>query len=311
MRKLTGAAALLCMMGSAASATTPDEIMHRVRTPHDGIIVISHRGCHAPAPHHGLGSAPENSFLALDHCVIVGADVMETDIRQTRDGHLVIMHDDTVDRTTNGTGAVAALSLVQIKALKLRENMGGPAAKLTDQTVPTLDEILARAEGKIVLNLDIKAAIYVEVIDAVHRAHAENRVIVKADAGVGSRPLAPMKPYDSVPFMPMLQTVDHDGLDLPEVITTQSSGAVKPIGFEIPIIASTKAIPTMAREADKAGARLWVNTLSDMGVRELGGDARAVEAPDMVWGKLYRLGVSMFQTDATEALVRFRDTMTK
>jgi glycerophosphoryl diester phosphodiesterase len=63
-------------------------------------------------PAKGLDSVPENSLAALERCIELGVDMMETDIHRTRDGALVIMHDDTVDRTTDGTGAVADLTLL-------------------------------------------------------------------------------------------------------------------------------------------------------------------------------------------------------
>ncbi|SUJ08894.1 cytoplasmic glycerophosphodiester phosphodiesterase [Sphingomonas paucimobilis] len=93
-------------------------------------------------------------------CVALGADVMETDVRRSRDGHLVIMHDERVDRTTDGTGKIADLTLAQLKALRLRQDEGGPTAAITDERVQTLDELLALAKDRIVLNLDVKDAIY-------------------------------------------------------------------------------------------------------------------------------------------------------
>lgn len=66
---------------------------------------------------------------------------METDVRMTRDGYLVMIHDATVDRTTNGSGKVADLTLAQVQSLRLRDDLGGLAASLTDMHVPTLDEM--------------------------------------------------------------------------------------------------------------------------------------------------------------------------
>ncbi|MFX5817378.1 glycerophosphodiester phosphodiesterase family protein, partial [Acinetobacter baumannii] len=68
------------------------------------------------------------------------------------------MHDKTVDRTTNGHGAVADLTLAEIQALQLYARGGGKGASLTARRVPTLQEALAAARGRILLNLDVKAA---------------------------------------------------------------------------------------------------------------------------------------------------------
>ena len=64
--------------------------------------------------------SPENSIQALENAIFFGADIIETDVRLTKDGHIVIMHDYSVDRTTNGTGYVADLTLEEIKKLRLK-----------------------------------------------------------------------------------------------------------------------------------------------------------------------------------------------
>ena len=206
-------AALACTVPASLHAADTNTIMRRIRDPQGGLIAIAHRGCHEPAPWHGWGSAPENSALALDRCAQMGVEVMETDVHKTRDGYLVIMHDDTVDRMTEGKGAIETLTLAQIKALHLRANEGGPAAPLSDQTILTLEEMLALAKGRIVLNLDVKAMVYAEVVDAVMRAGAQERVIVKTTGGLGSAPLASMAPFDKVPFAVIPTSADERGVD--------------------------------------------------------------------------------------------------
>src|ERR1700733_10921029 len=106
----------------AQTAWTPKE---------DGktIKVISHRGEHL---HH-----PENTLPAFQAAIDAGADYFELDVRTTSDGKLVLMHDSTVDRTTNGTGEVHNLTFDQIRALdagaKFSQNFVGTK-------IPTLDE---------------------------------------------------------------------------------------------------------------------------------------------------------------------------
>ena len=273
-------------------------IMARIADPAAGPIVVAHRGCHAAIA--GLGSAPENSLVALDHCIASGIDVMETDVRMTRDGYLVMIHDATVDRTTNGIGKVADLTLAQVRALRLRDDLGGPVASLTDLHVPTLDEMLAAAAGRIVLNLDIKDAVHAETIAAVRSAGAEGRVLVKATAGIASPPLAAQPPFDHVPFMPMLSGTN----DLPQVIASQALGAIRPIGYEIPRISLAMLAPVSAA-ARHAGGRLWANSLWDGFVAEIGGDEQALVMPDAVWGGLIRSGVSLIQTDRPADLHRY------
>ncbi|MER7672104.1 glycerophosphodiester phosphodiesterase [Kitasatospora sp. NPDC096128] len=96
-------------------------------------VVIGHRG----APF----NAPENTMASFDTALDQGADWLETDVQTTRDGVPVLMHDPTVDRTTNGKGAVADLTAAQIAALRVTVGPGGA------QPVPTLEQLLERLSG--------------------------------------------------------------------------------------------------------------------------------------------------------------------
>ncbi len=278
-------------------------ILRRIADPAAGPIVVAHRGCHAAAPAFRLGSVPENSLAALDHCVAIGADVMETDVRMTRDGHLVMIHDATIDRTTNGRGRVNDLTLAELKALRLRDDLGGIDAPLTGEHVVTLEEMLRTAAGRIVLNLDIKDAVHAETIAAVVNAGAQGRVLVKATAGIASPPLAALPPFDRVPFLPMLAGSD----DLPAVVARQAAGAIRPIGYEVPRM-SQALLPPLVAAARAARGRLWANTLWDGFVTGIGGDADAVRDPRRVWGRLIDAGISMIQTDHPAELRNFVDT---
>jgi glycerophosphoryl diester phosphodiesterase len=116
---------------------------------------IGHRGA--------AGHAPENTLLSVETALSLGVDVVEIDIHASRDGHLIVMHDDRVDRTTNGSGYIRDLTLKQIQALETR---------LT-QRVPTLTEVLAAVRDRASLMIDIKAInIIDEIIEATNRAPA-------------------------------------------------------------------------------------------------------------------------------------------
>jgi glycerophosphoryl diester phosphodiesterase len=307
MKILPFTASLALFASSAAGAATPRDIMANVRNPQGGLVVVAHRGCHAPAPHHGYGPAPENSALALQRCAAMGVDMMETDVRETRDGYLVIMHDDSVDRTTDGSGKVADLTLAQIKLLHLRQGEGGPAAAMTDQAVLTLDEMLELAKDRIVLNLDVKDAVYPQVIAAARKAGAQDRVTLKTRVGAGSLPLAAMAPYDEVAFLVIPQDVDDRDLAIADIISAQMAGSVKPVGIELPYRLPLSMLTTVSARARSLGVRLWVNMLDGNFVVGAGSDRDALRAPDAVWGALVRAGASMLLTDEPEAMLAMRN----
>lgn len=107
--------------------------------------VMAHRG--------NLVHCPENTLAAFQRAVDDGADVIETDLHVTADGHFVCIHDDAVDRTTNGRGAVRDMTLAQIKAL----SAGAGWPEYADERVPTLDEVFALVPAGIVVALELKA----------------------------------------------------------------------------------------------------------------------------------------------------------
>jgi glycerophosphoryl diester phosphodiesterase len=307
MKSATFAAVMLTVAAPSAHAASPAAIMANIRDPQGSLVVVAHRGCHEPAPHHGYGPAPENSVQALERCAAMGVDMMETDVRETKDGYLVIMHDDSVDRTTTGTGKVADLTLAQIRTLRLRQNEGGSDAPATDQKVLTLDEMLALAKDRITLNLDVKDPIYPEVIAAVRKAGAQDRVTLKTRMGVGSQPLAAMAPYDQVPFLVIPQDGDNSGKAIPDMISAQMAGKTKPVGIELPYRLPLGALPAIAQRAKTLRVRLWANMLDGNFVIGAGSDKDALRAPDTVWGRLVREGASMLLTDEPEAMLAMRD----
>jgi glycerophosphoryl diester phosphodiesterase len=109
-------------------------------------FVIAHRGAHL--------TVPENSVASIVEAARLGARMAEIDIVDSLDGVLVVIHDRKVDRTTNGTGEVRKLTFEALRKLRLK----GPDGKLTDEKIPTLDEMLEAARGRIVLYLDSRDA---------------------------------------------------------------------------------------------------------------------------------------------------------
>jgi glycerophosphoryl diester phosphodiesterase len=111
-----------------------------------GITVISHRGA--------TPFAPENTVSAFRKAVEIGADLVEMDVRETRDGHMVIMHDETVNRTTNGQGRVTDLTLAEIRKLDAGSWFD---KKFAGERVPTLEEALDSLGGQALPDIDFKA----------------------------------------------------------------------------------------------------------------------------------------------------------
>ena len=119
------------------------------------VWVSAHRG--APPP--GL---PENSLPAFENALNYAPALVETDVRRTADGVLVLLHDETLDRTTTGTGRISETTFAALRALRLVTADG----VVTPFRVPTLAEALAWAEGRTALLLDVKSDVPYEALVA-------------------------------------------------------------------------------------------------------------------------------------------------
>ena len=109
------------------------------------VVVIAHRG--------GEAYAPENTLAAFAHTARLGVEWVETDLRLCRSGEVVLFHDETVERTTNGTGAVSELTLSRPQELDAGSWF---AASFSDQTIPTLSALLDSFGRDLRFMLEIK-----------------------------------------------------------------------------------------------------------------------------------------------------------
>lgn len=103
---------------------------------------------------------PENSIGAINNDIANGVEMIEIDIRETKDGQLILMHDETIDRTTDGSGNVSNYTLQDIQKFKLYNSSG----VLTNETVPSLKEVLVITRGKIYIDLDISKKVSFEAV---------------------------------------------------------------------------------------------------------------------------------------------------
>src|ERR1043165_3821623 len=143
--KLFASATLTIILACSAFYTVPSHSkevpMHEhtyFRVDASRPLVIAHRG--------GAGLWPENTLYAFERAVALGVDVIETDVRTTAEGELVVLHDELVDRTTDGSGPVNAMTLAEVKRLDAAYHFstdGGRSFPLrgTGVTVPTLREV--------------------------------------------------------------------------------------------------------------------------------------------------------------------------
>jgi glycerophosphoryl diester phosphodiesterase len=140
----------------------------------DSFLKIAHRGY--------SDRYPENTLLAFEKAVAADADMIELDVHLSQDERLVVIHDEKIDRTSNGTGAVADLSLAELK----RYNYNNRMAEFGFVEIPTLDEVIAWAGNRVMLNIEIKNSplrnegLERKLADLLQETHFTDRVIVSS-----------------------------------------------------------------------------------------------------------------------------------
>lgn len=131
-------------------------------------MVVAHRGSHT--------NYPENSIASINASILKDIDLVEIDIRQTKDEKLIAFHDATINRTTNGSGRVRKYRLHEIKKFRLQHN-----GINTNEHIPTFEEVLKTTNGKIILNLDFKIddlAAFEKAYELISEYELEDSVII-------------------------------------------------------------------------------------------------------------------------------------
>jgi glycerophosphoryl diester phosphodiesterase len=238
---------------------------------HHQFVVIAHRGDHT--------RAPENTLAAYQNAIDAGADFVEIDLRTTKDGQLVIMHDATINRMTEYNGRVKDFMLDSLRRIKVMETLH-PEWGL--HLIPTFKEVLKLCRGKINIYLDFKDAPVAIAYKEIVMAGMERNIVVYINA-----PFQLTEWRKIAPQIPLM-------ISLPKVITTKKEmlqlldslkidvldGSYDDYNAETLLAAQEKKVPVWAdiQSADE-GPNRWNTAL----VNDFGG----------------------FQTDHPRALIKY------
>lgn len=219
---------------------------------------------------HRMGNpfGPENSLSVLRASILLGADVVETDIRRTADGRVVLIHDEDVDRTLEGTGDVASLTLAEIQAMTMRIGSSDPAGDFACDRAPSLEEAMAVAAGHVIVELETKdvaaatlAAAWLrdEGLTAWAYVQCDASECATVRAEVPDAPIAfRLESLDEVPLIA--------ALDPP------------PIFVEIDDAASLRSDPALRAALDAGGTKLFTNVFTTADVQAALGDLTGYDA---------------------------------
>lgn len=253
------------------------------------IMVAAHRG--------DWRNAPENSLSAYRYAMAMGVDIIEVDLKMSKDSVLVILHDQTLNRSTTGKGKPSDFNLAELKEMRLRDGLGAP----TRQQIPTLQEVMLLAKGKVLVNLDHSFPFYREAYKVLVKTGTLSQALFKTE-----------KPYsvlcdtypellDKITFMPVVL------LDRPDArsVILEYQKQMKPVAVELVFSSDTSSVIRDSRFIVSGGSKIWVNSLwpniSGGHDDELAMSGNLKDS----WDWLIARGATMIQTDRPRELLAY------
>jgi glycerophosphoryl diester phosphodiesterase len=209
-RAISAIAALLFIVSSPVVAGDRPTTIEEFYGPEAGMRIIAHRGF--------SGRAPENTLAAIREAIDIGADMAEIDVTLSSDGEIVVVHDETLQRTTNGSGPVSEHTLRELKELDAGSWF---SPRFAAETIPTLEEVLTAVKGRILLNIEIKSeavegGIAAKVVATVRRFEMTDQVVISSFAPTALEQVRGLSPdlVTAVLYKPEF----HRGLDTVEIV---------------------------------------------------------------------------------------------
>lgn len=245
--------------------------LQRLLADADGpVMIAAHRGGHV--------RSPENSLAAVDEAIEAGADIIEIDVHVTSDGVPYVLHDRTLDRTTDGTGLSEEVSYAQLRGLRLK---GG------DTPPPTLLEMLRHSCGRVLVDLDMKSDRVAPVMAVVAGLGMMDQTMLFDGSSIALRAARALEP--EMPVMTRLRARDrleaiNEGLSPVRIVHGDEESLTAPVGKAI------RALP----------ARIWANSLGEPDRLIAAGSPHMCAA----LGKIREQGTSIIQTDYPALLRR-------
>ncbi len=287
---------IFCYTSLLGQKINSQQVIHNIidhlKNPSDNyILVVSHRG--------DWRYAPENSVMAVQRCIDLGVDIVEIDVRLTKDGHLVAMHDITVDRTTNGTGKVSDLTLAEIKQLRLKNACGVRGSQFQ---VPTLEEIMLIAKGKIMINLDKTEGKTVrEAYDVLVKTGTVDHAIFKANESMKKMRDKYGSLMDSIIFMPKLWYKNENVANH----MAEYERDIDPIMYETLFDSRGATTFQLLPQLEKQGDAFLAICLWDELCAGYTDEKAIIDGPEATYGWLINQGADAIMTDRPEMLLKY------
>lgn len=289
----------LCILAASSCApryeTRVEKILAEINDPDSRyVVVISHRG--------DWRNYPENSIPAIESVIDMGADMMELDVKMTKDSVLVLCHDYTIDRTTNGRGYVSDMTYDSLMTFKLKRSHGVTTDSLR---IPTLREALLVCKDRILVNVDHAYPYYKEIVELTEELGMTGQVLMKGKSSIEKVNEDMSKHDNNLLYMPVIDANNESGKKL---FAEYVDKGVVPMAFEVCWNRPGEDIEYCVSMIHQMGSKLWINTIWSSLCGGFGCDddaAYAAEDPADVYEKHIQMGASMIQTDRPELLLEY------
>ena len=275
--------------------TRTDKILHEINDPNsDYVVVASHRG--------DWRNYPENSIPAIESVIRMGVDIMELDVKMTKDSVLILMHDKTIDRMTNGKGRVCDITYDSLMTFNMRR-----AHNIVTDTlkVPTLREALLCCKDRILVNVDHAYPYYEQIVKLTEELGVAGQVLMKSKSSIDKVNEDTQKYGSRMLYMPVIDVNKPRGKKL---FAEYLDKGVVPMAFELCWQYPGEEIDECMKQVRQMGSKIWVNTIWASLCGGLGNDddaAFAAQNPADVYSQYINKGVSMIQTDRPEMLLNY------
>ena len=278
--------------GTPTAANRAEAIVAEIHNPSSRkVLVASHRG--------DWRNYPENSIPAIESVIRMGVDIMELDLKLTKDSVLVLCHDHTIDRTTSGKGRVRDITYDSIRRCKLRRAHN----VITDSLrTPTLREALKACKDRIVVNIDQGYEYYDLVLAVTEELGVTEQILIKGKRAPEIVAAKFAEHPRNMMYMPIIDILKPKGQAL---FAEYREKDIVPLAYEICWDRPAPEVETCMREVVAGGSKLWVNSLWASLCGGLCDDAAFEGDPAAVYGKLVDMGATMIQTDRPELLISY------
>jgi glycerophosphoryl diester phosphodiesterase len=276
-------------------ANRAEKILAEINDPNsEYVVVISHRG--------DWRNYPENSIPAIESIIRMGVDMMELDVKMTKDSVLVLMHDQTINRMTNGKGYIKDMTYDSLMTFKLKRAHNVTTDSLR---IPTLREALLCCKDRILVNVDHAYPYYKEIVELTEELGVTGQVLMKGKSNLDKVNEDMSKHEKNLLYMPIVDINKPSGQAL--FAEYQERGVV-PMAFEVCWQYPGEELDDCVAKIIESGSKAWVNTLWSSLCGGYGNDDdAALDAADPadVYGQYLDKGFSMIQTDRPELLIKY------